>query len=335
MELEYIENITPETWDKAISNFNTKFLFHQSAWLKFLQETQGGKVLRFRIVDKGEVIGYFVGLLLKKAGINILGSPLPGWTTNYMGPIVDEEFNLPDFLDALHLKCQDLSIHHLELSNPFLSFNDMNKMNFDALEGYTYMVPLSSDDDQMWANLKSNCRNRIRKGRKNNLVVEDCSDPSFVDMYYDQLIEVFAKQNLTPTYSIDRVKSLYRNLMPDNLLALQVKHEDTIIATGLFPHDDRCVYFFGGASWLKYQYLNPNELLHWTAMTLSAKLGIKQYNMCGGGSFKPKFGGEKIFTYRYYKSSSVMLKFVREAYKSFHSIKQKLKGKVLSIKVIS
>jgi hypothetical protein len=130
MKLEYIENIDPETWDKAISGFDTKFLFHQSAWLNFLEETQTGKILRFRIVDQGKVIGYFVGLLLKKSMMNILGSPLPGWTTNYMGPIVNKGFNLQEFLDALHLKCRELKIQHIELCNPFFSKNIMEQMKF-------------------------------------------------------------------------------------------------------------------------------------------------------------------------------------------------------------
>jgi hypothetical protein len=329
MKLEYIENIDPETWDKAISGFDTKFLFHQSAWLNFLEETQTGKILRFRIVDQGKVIGYFVGLLLKKSMMNILGSPLPGWTTNYMGPIVNKGFNLQEFLDALHLKCRELKIQHIELCNPFFSKNIMEQMKFDVSESYTYLVPLFSNNEQMWTNLKSNCRNRIRKGLKNNLYVEDCSDPAFVDIYYNQLIEVFGKQNLTPTYTIDRVRSLFRNLKPNLLFAFQVKYGEVIIATGLFPHDDRCVYFFGGTSWLRYQYLSPNELLHWTAMTLSANLGIKQYNMCGGGSFKPKFGGNKVSEYRYIKSYSMFSKLGRKAYKSFFYTRQKLKGKFL------
>lgn len=331
IKLELIENIQPDAWNETISNYDSKFLFHQSAWLNFLEETQNGKTVKFKIVDNGKIEGYFVGLLIKKGPINILGSPLPGWTTDYMGPIVNKGFNIEQFLNALDNVCQQFRIHHVELCNPFLEPDIMHKMGFSISEGTTYVVPLFSNEDQMWKKLKSECRNRIRKGMKNGLVIEDCNDPSFVDEYYAQLKEVFVKQQLVPTYPIERIRSLFRNLTPNLLFALQVKYDDKIVATGIFPHDDRLVYFFGGASWSKFHEACPNELLHWTVMTLSAKLGISQYDMCGSGSFKPKFGGNKVTIYKYSKSYSILAKLGREAYKSIFYAKQRLKGKYLKV----
>lgn len=327
MKLELIETIKPETWDEEIAGFGSKFLFHQSAWLKFLEETQTGKAMRWRIMSNGKVEGYFAALFLKKGPLKILGSPLPGWTTNYMGPVVDEGFDLEKFLSALDKLCRQRGIHHVELCNPFLDPDLMRKSGFAVSEGITFLVPLFPNEDEMWKNLKSECRNRIRKGMKNCLLVRDSDDPAFVDEYYRELKEVFAKQNLVPTYPIGRVKSLFGNLKPDLLFALEVKLEDEIIATGVFPHDDGCVYFFGGASWIRFHRYCPNELLHWTAMTLSGKLGIKQYNMCGGGSFKPKFGGQEVPVYRYVKSYSVFAKLGRELYKSVVHAKQRIQGR--------
>lgn len=328
MKLEHIENIQPEGWDKAISNFDSKFLFHQSAWLNFLEETQHGKAIRFRIVDNEKVKGYFSGLLIKKGPIRILGSPLPGWTTNYMGPIANKKFDLEEFLIALDNMCREWKIHHIELCNPVLEPDIMCKMGFSVSEGITFIVTLSSNEEQMWKNLKSSCRNRIRKGMQNGLRVEECNEPSFVDDYYEQLIEVFAKQRLVPTYPIERIRSLFHHLKPDLLFTFSVKFGDAVIATGVFPHDDRCVYFLGGASWQKYYHLCPNELLHWTAMSRSAQLGIGQYNMCGQGSFKPKFGGEQVPVYRYYKSYSNTARLGRKIFRSVIYAKQKLRGMV-------
>lgn len=65
MELESISEIHPKMWDEVISEFDCHFVFHSSSWLKFLEETQAAKPLRFKIIDDGKVTGYFVGLLLK------------------------------------------------------------------------------------------------------------------------------------------------------------------------------------------------------------------------------------------------------------------------------
>ncbi|MFC1966399.1 hypothetical protein ACFLWI_05585, partial [Chloroflexota bacterium] len=208
MELELIEEIQPDAWDEAISHFDTKFLFHQSSWLNFLEETQPGKAIKFRITNNGQVEGYFAGLLLKKGPFRILGSPLVGWTTNYMGPIVNKGFDLERFLKALDDMCRQWRIHHIELLNPFLSPDIMRKMGFSVSEGSTFIVSLSPDEEQMWKKLKKkSCRYPINKARREGIIVEENTDSSFIDEYYRELEEVFAKQHLVPTYPIDRVRS--------------------------------------------------------------------------------------------------------------------------------
>jgi hypothetical protein len=328
MILEPIDNIDPQEWEEAISDYDFKYLFHRSIWLRFLEETQPGKILKFKIMNNGRVEGYLAGLLVRKGPLNIWGSPLPGTTTNYMGPIVNKHFNTEDFIKALDDFSRTHKIHHVELVSPFLNKDVMEGVGYTVFKDITYVVSLTPNEDLMWKKLKSECRNRIRKGINNGLTVEDTDDPTFVREYYNELLEVFGRQGLVPTYPIERVKSLFANLKPNNLLALQVKSKDIVVATGLFPYDDRCVYFFGGASWTKYQSLCPNELLHWTAMTIAAKIGIKEYDMTGGGTFKPKFGGIQLNVYGYHKSYTLLAKYGRSIYKSLFRVKQKIEGKI-------
>lgn len=329
MTLECLEDKDLAQWDEAIKGFDSRYLFHQSVWLRFIEATQRGRILRLKIVDGGEVKGYFAGLLLRKGIWNILGSPLPGTTTNYMGPLINRGLDIRAFIKALEAFCREEGIHHLELINPVLDKGIMEEAGYAISEEITYVVQLSRDENAMWQNLRSECRNRIQKGKTNNLIVEDASDLSFADEYYDQLVEVFARQGLYPTYSRERVKGLFLTLKPGNLLALKVRSGDITIATGLFPYDEHCIYFFGGASWSKYRNLCPNELLHWTAMMLAAGKGIAEYDMSGEGSFKPKFGGKRVVIYRYMKSFSLLAKYGRAAYKTLFYVRQKLSGGIV------
>jgi hypothetical protein len=327
MELELIQHIDAETWDRAIAPYDSKFLFHQSAWLNFLKETQGGEILRFRIRDNGREEGYFAGLLVRKGPLTIFGSPLRGWTTDYMGPIVNRGFDYEKFLPALEGLCRTLKIDHLELCNPLLDDACMQRAGFTLAEGITYVVPLHPSEEEMWKQLeKKSCQYSIRKAKKDGLVIEEHYGGGFVDEYYRQLGEVFAKQGLVPTYPVERVRSLLKHLAPKNIVALQVKYGDKAVASGIFPYDDRQVYFFGGASWQAFHKFCPNELLHWTIMTRSAGLGISRYDMCGSGSFKPKFGGQKVAVKRYSKSYSLLARVGREAYRSFFYARQRIKG---------
>ena len=330
MELDIITDMAPRAWDEAIEGFDSKCLFHQSSWLDFIEETQGAKALRFRITDNGKNQGYFVGLMIRKGPLKIFGSPLPGWTTNYMGPIVNKAFDFEKFLDTLDKTCRLLKIHHIELCSPYLPLDLMRLKGYDVQEKITYIVPLE-DEELMVKNLDRKCRQNIRKGISRNLVVEECEDMSVIDEYYVQLRDVFARQKLVPTYPIGRVRSLFKILHPGSIVALQVRHEDKIIATGLFPYDSRCAYIFGAASYREFQGLYPNELLYWTAMTFFAKKGLPQLDMSGDGSFKPKFGAREVAVYKYAKSYNAAARLGREAYRRAFSVKQAVSGRLATL----
>jgi hypothetical protein len=332
MELHQIDTMTDAEWDKAISSYDSKYLFHQSSWLNFVKESHNGRIVRLKIVENGNVSGYFCGIIIKKGPLRILGSPLKGWNTTFMGPIVNKGFDYENFLKAIERVCKKWGIHHIEMSNPFLDNDVFMNNKFFANEEITMIVPLSSDEEENWKNLKSECRNRIRKGKKNNLVIQDTDDPAFVDEFYAQLKEVFGRQNLVPTYPVERIKNLFNHLKPAGLLyTLEVKYDNEVVATGVFPYDDRCVYYLGGASWKKAHKLYPNELLHWTVMTMAVQKGIKEYDMTGRdrGNFKAKFGSKPFVYKHYFKSYSPIAKIGREAYKFFFYAQQKIKGKFI------
>jgi len=327
MELELIKDTTPEKWDEAIEAYHSHCLFHKSAWLRFIEETQGAKTLRFRITEGGRTEGYFVGLTIKKGPLRIMGSPLPGWTTDYMGPVINKGFDLEKFLDALDAKCHELKVHHIELCSHVLPPRLMQNKGYEIDNSSTFIVPLTPDKDVMWNKLERRCRQNIRKAMSNNLVVETCDDPAFADEYYAELVDVFARQRLVPSYSAGRVRSLLE-VLRGSVLSLRIKNGDKTIATGVFPYDNRSAYIFGAASWRKFQGLYPNELLYWTAMDMFAKKGIPQLDMCGDGSFKPKFGAKEVPVYKYAKSYNVSAKLGRKVYQTTFRVKQALSGRL-------
>lgn len=326
MKLKIINNLSDKEWDNLIDNFKTKSLFHQSSWLNFLKETQKAQIIKFEIHDDDKIIGYFVGMLEKKWLFKIFSSPRPGCNTPHMGPIVNNDFNQQEFIKAIEDWCKKEKIDLLEIASPFLSPEIMKRNKFSHRQGITYIVDLFEDEKKMWLNLKKkSCRYAIHKAEKNGLIAENTNNPKIVDEYYNQLREVFIKQKLVPTYPKERVATLFKCLT-NSMFSIWVKHQDEIIATGFFPYNSRIVYFFGGASWLKYQHLCPNELMHWFLMKLAAQKGLKYYDMGGGGSFKSKFGGELKKTYRYYKSYNYLVRISRFLYQYKFKILQKIKG---------
>jgi len=330
MKLININDLDNEQWDKEILEYDSKYLFHCSEWLNFLRESQGGEILKLKIEENGQVVGYFAGIIVKKGMFRILGSPLPGSTTDYMGPIGNKkDFNLPNFLKALDEFCRELGIHLLELCNPhILEHEAMIKNGFNFNPSGSYIIPLDKDEKTLWESFRDKYRNQVRKAIKNGIVMERaCDNEIFINEYYEQLKKVFLKADLTPTYSLDRLEKLYKHLKNSSIISLRARYKGKTIATGIFPHDEKRIYFFGGASLPDYNYLCPNDLLHWEIMRLSLQLGIKEYDTCGGGSFKRKFGYPYVPFNRYIKYYSTLAKIGREAYRIKFLMTQRIKGK--------
>ena len=319
----------PSDWDSVIDRFDTKTLFHEGPWLDHVQTIHPrGRIEYFRIKDDGKTVGYFCALKIRKMLLSIYGSPLGGTGTNYMGPIVNKDTNQSKLIRALIELCMKRGIAHFELSHDWLDPAVMESHGFTVHKSVTHVCPLPTDEETAWSQLRSTCRNRIRNAEKNGLVVEMTDDPSIVDHYYAQLREVYANQGLIVPFGKDRPRSLFDHLLPaDRIFPVWVKHQGTVIAAGLFPHDARCVYFWGAASWVRYQHLCPNELLHWTIMKLAIARGIPLYNMCGGTSrFKDKFGGSDVPYNHYSKSALPLLRRARQVYRSAHFLKLKMLG---------
>src|SRR5215510_6881264 len=314
-------------WDARIRLFESAFLFQEAAWLRFLEESQGVTVRGLRLRHSADAVaGYFCAAETRKGPFRLLGAPLQGWTTTFMGPIVNT-LHADSFLTILEQYCGAHRVHYIELCNPILPAAAMQARGYECDPDVTFRVAIDNED-VMWQRLESkSCRHAIRRARSHGLRVEPTDDPAVVDEYYSQLQEVFQRQGLVPTYDHDRVRTLWNYLHPaSRLLALQVWHHDEVIASGLFPFDDRGLYFWGGASRIRAYSLYPNELLQWHAMLFALERGIPHYYMGGGGTFKKKFGGVPVPVERWFKAFSPLARAGRIIFKQAFRTKQRLLG---------
>jgi hypothetical protein len=321
-------------WDARIDTFASKSLFQERAWLRFIARSQDARIHGARLVgDDGATTGYFCAGEVRLGPLRLLGSPLRGWNTPMMGPATDRVSEA--FLDALEAYCRALGIDYVELSNPALSPALLERAGYAADVDETFIVPVGPEA-AMWTRLSSECRNRIRRGTRSGLRVEQVTDRSFIDTYYAQLCEVFGRQALVPTYGRDRVEHLWDELMPaGRLLALRVAKGDDVLATGLFPFDGRRLFFWGGASWVRAYASYPNELLHWHAMLHAAERAIPIYDMSGTGRFKAKFGGAVTVVQRWYKPLTALARIGRPAYAGYVRARQRVLGRLRRLQVSS
>lgn len=323
-------NLVEVDWQQ-LDSFADRTLYQTRAWLDFIAATQHAEPVIAALREGGDVLGYFTGGLISRFGLRILGSPFPGWTSSYMGfnlhPATSRAASLRALVD---FALGELRCVHLELMDRRLTEEEARPLGC-ALSYYRgYEVDLTPSEERLLAHFKDDCRWRIRKAAKRGVTIEEAHDTAFADEYYAQLEEVFAKRRLTPTYDKRRIQALLEHLLPTGMLLL-LRARDAAgrcIATGIFPAMNETAYYWGGASWRAGQALSPNEALQWYAMRYWKARGMTRYDMCGGGLYKAKYGGQEIAVPWLRHSKFAFVAKQRDWFKQIYWASKRLAGRV-------
>ena len=316
---------TLDDWGEVLATFSDREIFQTPAWIRFLAESQGAEPVVLTLKDGGEAVGYFAGLIARKAGLRILGSPFVGWSTERMGfRLLPGVSRRAAIMATANYAYKELGCAHIELTDRNIVPADLIDTGFRHVVYRSSAVDLTPDEDVIYSRMSSkSCRYCIRKAQRLGVVIEEAHDEQFADEYYAQLCDVFAKQSLVPTYRKQRVQSLIRHLMPTgNLLLLRAREpQGRCIATGIFLGMHETAYFWGNASWRQDQHFCPNEMIHWYGMRYWKQRGIRNYDLCGGGLYKRKYGSHPVESYRLWKSKYRWIGWARtlaEKWFSFH-----------------
>jgi CelD/BcsL family acetyltransferase involved in cellulose biosynthesis len=318
---------TPALWaDRA--GYDDRLIFHTEPWLRFVAETQRAEPVLATVTDDGRPVGHFTGLLTRRYGLRILGSPMAGWTTSYLGFLLDPAVSRRDALAALTpFAFTDLGCAHLEVRDRGLTPADLPGLGLRWADAPTAVIDLHPPEDALFGAMASACRRNIRKASRSGVVIEEVAgdDPSFAAEFYDQLRDVFAKQNLVPTYPPERVRSLIRQLAPaGHLLLLRARDPaGRCVATAVLPWHHRTMYFWGGASYRADQHLRPNEALIWHALRWARARGVTEFDFVGGNAYKAKYGTTTVPVPWARRSRSPLVAGLRDAAKRGFALRQR------------
>ena len=284
---------------KEFCSFPNKTVLTTTEWVSFIEEDSHAKPYILRITRGEELVGFFTGLATKKFGLPIIASPFPGWSTQYMGiDVYDNSIKckiLPDLVDYImsNEKCSYIEIHDKDMDPEELKqYADQHGYKMKMCD--TLELSLDGDDAFLRKNMKVDCRNFINQFERRGASIEQAEpNDEFAEEYYEQLKDVFAKQNLVPTYTVDKVKCLLRHLANSgNVLCLRVREpeEGKSIATSIFFGYKKRMFFWGGASLRPFQHYRPNEYMIFTAMKYWRDRGCTEFDMVGNRPYKKKFG---------------------------------------------
>ena len=216
----------------------------------------------------------------------------------------------------------------MEVSDPYFKVEDGETLGFITDSYTSYRTDLTRSEEELFNSMDSACRRCVRKAEKSGVTIEEAHDHGFADESYEQLKDVFAKQGLVPTYDVERVRALIKNLEPTGrLLLVRARDpEGKCIATGIFPGFNKIAEFWGNASFRSSQILRPNEFIQWYVMRYWKRRGIQVYDWGGEGTYKEKYGCVQHQVPWFTKSRYQVVSKLRDEARKMFERKQKFLG---------
>lgn len=300
-------------------------------WVSFLEKNQKAESVVLELSDDGKVVAIFVGLIVKKMGIRILGSPFEGWLTPDMGFIRIYKFDINEALRCIAkyafklLKCSYVQICDKSINKDALD----KKIKY--FTGNLLQLHISTDVEKVIEGFTKNGRRDVRASTRKGLVVKKVPfDKDFVDTYYSQLIEVFAIQNLKPFYSKEKLYDLVEAFKdsPEKVLALSANTEDdksaaTVLSFGF----NGWGYYLGAASFREYRQSLPNERLFLAFVEHWAENDVDNLDLVGYREYKMKYNPVLVDVPTIYFEKIPGLLKMKKFMRKFITFIRKIKGK--------
>jgi hypothetical protein len=311
------ERLDIDTLDeRELDAFPDRTIYQTFAWLRFIGKTQGAEPVVAALRKGDQTLGYFSGLLIKKFGVRILGSPFPGWNTLYMGFNLLPEVSRRMAIMALEeFAFNELHCHHLELMDRDVKPEDYSDLGFKTWMLPSYELDLRPSEGQIFATFKHVVRTNLRKAASLGVTVEEAHGDDFIEEHFRQLEHVYAEHGATIPYNVDRVRNLIEIVKPTGgLLLLRARNRDGFcIATAILAALNDTAFYHSAASWRPFVKSRPNEAIVWYAIKYFKRQGMRFLDLGGASEYQKKFGGYPIAVPWIRKSRSRSIAFLRSA----------------------
>lgn len=295
MIVRILKNGEERAWDGFVGVHADSEVYLRAGWRRVLERTYDHETRYLVAEDRGEIRGVLPLLVVASSFPGSHVTSLPGGacgsSRRVEATLVETAIDITDEIDGDYLVLRD----GCRLWDETLITSDRH---------CTLVLELPDDPGQLWTDLPSTVRNRVRKARKAGLSVV-IGGEEHVDAFY----RVFSRNMRdlgTPVFG----KALLYNIMAefgDRTRVLIVRQEERTIG-GMFLMRTRNVIHNRWVSSVRdYFDLCPNDLLYWEALRWGCEQGFGRFDLgrsqWGSGTFrfKRKWGAvPQPLTYQYY-----------------------------------
>jgi CelD/BcsL family acetyltransferase involved in cellulose biosynthesis len=143
-----LERLDPERVDwQEIERFPDRNVFQTPEWPAFTAKTQQAEPVLASVKERGETVGVLTGLIVRRYGVRILGSPFQGWMTGYQGFNLRQRLSRRAVVQALlPFTFETLRCMHLEIRDRQLTADEVDGLGFERSDKTIFEVDLRSPE---------------------------------------------------------------------------------------------------------------------------------------------------------------------------------------------
>jgi Acetyltransferase (GNAT) domain len=331
MLFKFEEIQSPSAFDAELKNLSEGSVFVSEAWLDFTAKASSGRFIGLRIRDGAGKTGLFAGVLFRRLGLKIIGSPFPGWGTSYMGVCGMLPLDHSLVSELLTYLFGRYGAHYIEMINPPGTGSLTSGIGYTVSQIDSLLLPLVDGQEVLYAHLQGDCRTCLRQfDAKGGAVVAVSPDSEFADQLYDQLTEVFARQGMVTTHSRQRIGAMLAALEQGqaDLLCLQARGPaGEQLASSVFFGANGVFYYWAGASYVAGRHFRPTEAMIWEAIRHFIGLGYHSFDMMGVRDYKLKFSPRAISYTRIASARPAFLLILRDWAQHAYYVVNRLLGR--------
>jgi hypothetical protein len=300
-------------------------LFHSLTWLEFIQKEQGAHLDLLEVRRDGRFYGYWPLLTVRKLGFRLMGSPLRGWLTSHLGPLLEGPAER-ELVQEMIRFCKKRGIAYLELAGKQLEEGALSGEGFTIKRRETWVLDIEADEVKQWEKLHHNCRKNIRKAERSDLEIRRLDDSRHFPRLYELVVRTFKKKRLPIPFPPRRLDLLQKTIGEHRqMLFLGAFLREEMIGGHIWGYDHHTAYALIVGHDQTHDDLRVTNKLLWEGIKRFIAMGLKKYDMYGGSRsmdgvtrFKASFGSSYESSPYFCLAMSPILRGALAVYESWY-----------------
>ncbi len=257
----------------------TESLYYSRAWLDLITKLYGYSMIPLIATNTtGQITGFLPLCSVQSplTGRRLVALPF----SDYCPLLATDDAITSNLIDqAIHL-AQRQKVKYLELRT---GVNDLLSKHPDLVEANLYvrwLLPLTTDPNNLWSQLKSSVRGKVRKSQKLGVQIRVAQHREDMAHYYRLHLHTRSKKHGMPAQPRRFFFGLWDAFAASGAMQLLLaEYQGSIIAGMILLASGTTVRYAYGASNDSYLSLAPNNLLMWEAIAWGCRQGYQTFDL--------------------------------------------------------